>query len=655
MTGFRRAILLAVVAGVVTAAGSRAAEPVKNRPPLAPGSFYPLPLTSVKPQGWLREQLRIQAEGITGHLDEFWPDVGPNSAWLGGAGEGWERGPYYLDGLLPLAYLLEDEKLIAKVKPWVEWTLTHQRNDGSIGPEKNRDWWPIMIMLKVLAQYQEATGDPRVIPVMEKYFAYQSAMLSSRPLESWAVYRWQDELASVVWTYNRTGDAKLLQLAGQLKQQGFDWRKHFENFVYLDKVTREQAKHDTHGVNNAMGLKAAALWYLISKDPGDREATGHMLEALDRYQGLPNGMFSADEHYAGRNPSQGIETCAVVESMFSLEQDLRVLGDAALGDRLEKIAFNPLPGLQTSDMWGHQYDQQPNQVMCSLGRRDWTTNGPESNLFGLEPNFGCCTANLHQGWPKFAASLWMASADGGLAVAAYGPSTVKSKASGVDVTVEEATDYPFRDRITLAVTPARPVRFPLRLRIPAWTNEPRIRINGQTVEAAGPGAWQRIEREWRAGDRVEITLPMPVRVIRGFHDSISVERGPLIYSLRIAESWSKLKQTGPAADWEVFPTSPWNYALRVDGANPERSFEVEEAPLARQPFNNQSPPVVLRAKARRLPQWMMVDDSAAAPPQSPVASRLKDETVTLIPYGAARLRITAFPVLGPDQPEPKKQ
>jgi hypothetical protein len=640
---------LLCLAPMVSAADFPAQSPVKNRAPLAESAFYRLPLGAIKPKGWLLEQLRIQSEGITGHLDEFWADVGANSAWLGGAGEGWERGPYYLDGLVPLAYLLNDPRLIAKAQPWMEWTLTHQRADGGIGPEKNKDWWPIMIMLKVMTQYQEATGDPRVIPAMGKYFAYQASLLDTLPLKSWAVYRWQDELASILWLYNRTGDAKLLALAERLKGQGFDWPAMFTNFPFLGKVTQAQAKHDTHGVNNAMGLKTAALWYLISKQAGDREETAHMFEALDKYQGLPNGMFSADEHFAGRNPSQGIELCAVVESMFSLELDLAVLGDAWMGDRLEKLAFNPLPGAQTADQLSHQYDQQPNQVMCSLGKRDWTTNGPESNLFGLEPNFGCCTANLHQGWPKFTSALWMASADGGLAVAAYAPSEVRTRINGAEVTVTEATEYPFRDRVSLTVAVSAPLRFPLHLRIPAWTAEAAIAVNGQKVDGVSAGSYRRIDREWRNGDRVEIRLPMPVRVIPGYAGSVSVEHGPLVYSLRIGEHWSKLKQTGPVADWEVFPTSPWNYALRVDAGNPAASFEVVEAPVGRQPFGA-NPPVLLKAKARRLPQWVIVNDSAAAPPASPIAVQAKDrapdETVILAPYGAARLRITSFPVLG---------
>ena len=159
----------------------------------------------------------------------------------------------------------------------------------------------------------------------------------------------------------------------------------------------------THGVNNGQAIKAQPVWSLVSKSEKDRQGFAQQLAMLDKYHGLPNGMFSCDEHLAGRNPSQGSELCTVVEMMYSLEQSLAILGDPALGDRLERIAYNALPGTFTDDMWAHQYNQQPNQVEVSLHRKPWTTDGPESNLYGLEPNFGCCTANFHQGWPKLAA------------------------------------------------------------------------------------------------------------------------------------------------------------------------------------------------------------------------------------------------------------
>ncbi len=615
-----------------------------NRAPIQPNAFDPLPLGAVKPTGWLLRELQIQANGLSGHLDEFWPDVGPNSGWLGGTGESWERGPYFLDGLVPLAFLTGDERLIAKAKKWVDWTLSNQEADGWIGPARMTDWWPNYVMLKVLTQYQEATGDPRVIPLMQKYFAFQAAHLDERPLKDWAVYRWQDEVLSILWLYNRTGDARLLALARRLHDLGHDWDAQFADFQDTGKVARADATLANHGVNNAMAMKAAAVWWLLTGEQNDRDGVDRMLSDLDRYDGQPNGIFSADEHYAGLDPSQGTELCAVVEAMFSLETDISILGDAALGDRLEKIAYNALPGTVTDDGWAHQYDQQANQVMVSVANRRWATNGPDSNIYGLEPNYGCCTANMHQGWPKFVAHLWMATTDGGLAAAAYGPSEVSTLvAGGTPVSIEETTDYPFREAVKLEMKIDHAAKFPLVLRIPGWAAGASVAVNGAPLADVKPGEFFRVEREWRSGDRVELQFPMQVINTAWFHNSISVQRGPLVFSLKIGESWSALKKTGPATDWEVFPTTPWNYALIVNPKDPASSFTVTELPAGNQPFSLSGAPVVITAKARRLPGWELEDDSAGPLPISPVTSKQPVESISLVPYGAAKLRITAFP------------
>jgi DUF1680 family protein len=643
---------------------------VKNRAPLAANAFYPLPLTSIKPKGWLRQQLQIQADGLTGHLDEFWPDVGPNSGWLGGSGEPWERGPYYLDGLLPLAYLLEDPKLIAKAKKWVDWTLDHQQPNGALGPvappeakkpEDYADWWPKMVMLKVLTQYYEATGDPRVVPAMERYFEHHLAESQKRPLRDWGRQRWADELLSVLWVYNRTGNTRLFELARTLGAQGRDWKAHFADFQYPSKVDSNFWKSQkggglsdlalgVHGVNNGMALKTSTVWSQVSNDASDRKAIYQMFAMLDKYHGHPNGMFSCDEHYAGTDPSQGTELCTVVESMFSLEQAIAVLGDAQLADRLEKMAYNAQPATMSGDMWSHQYDQQPNQVLCSLEKRHWTSNGPESNLFGMDVNFGCCTANMHQGWPKFAASLWMATAGDGLAAVAYAPSEVKTVVKGgVPVTIIEETEYPFRDEIRLTVNPERGAEFGLALRIPAWADQASITVNGRKIAGIKAGAFHTISRAWKKGDQVRLKLPMSLRTSRWQNNSVAVERGPLLYSLKIGEDWRKTQgklrnpAIPPAADWEVHPTTPWNYALAIDLQSPRA--EVIEKPIGKIPFSAEGAPIEIRVKGRRLPQWTLTQGSAGPLPVSPVTSGEPEETLTLIPYGSAKLRITAFPYL----------
>ncbi|MGA2538957.1 MAG: beta-L-arabinofuranosidase domain-containing protein [Terracidiphilus sp.] len=348
---------------------------VKDRAPLTPSAFYMLLQGSIRPTGWLRAQLQIQANGLSGHLDETWPDVGPNSGWLGGSGESWERGPYFLDGLVPLAYLLDDSRLKAKAQRYIDWTLDHQAangqaSSGMIGPASNDDWWPRIVMLKVLTQYQEFSGDTRVIPVVDKYFRCQLGELPKRPLRDWGKFRWQDELLSVIWLYNRTGSSYLLDLARLLHQQGYDWMAQYNNFQYTQRITAEFLKLKegdglkdlalaTHGVNNGQAIKTGAVWSLVSGAEADRRAVTKMMAELDKYHGLPNGMFSCDEHLAGPDPSQGSELCTVVESMYSLERSLAIVGDPALGDRLEKLAFNALPGTLTDDMWAHQYNQEP--------------------------------------------------------------------------------------------------------------------------------------------------------------------------------------------------------------------------------------------------------------------------------------------------------
>ena len=632
------------------------AKPIANHSPLQPNRYNLLPLTSIRPTGWLREQLRVQANGLGGHLDEIWPDVGPNSGWLGGTGESWERGPYFLDGLVPLAFLLDDERLKAKVHKWVNWTLTHQRPDGEIGPLKNNDWWPRMVMVKVLAQYQEATGDPRVMPLLQRYFHYQLAEMPNRPLRDWGKYRWHDEALVVLWLYNRTGDPKLIELARLLHQQGHDWRAEFENFPYTYKTTIENLHMqagkmdpaiamDTHGVNNSMGLKSSPVWWLLSGNQSDRSALHHQLAMLDKWHGEPNGMFSADEHFAGTDPSQGTELCAVVEAMFSLEQSFAILGEPALADRLERIAYNALPGTFTDDMWAHQYDQQSNQIQCSVAKRQWSTNGPDSNLYGLEPNFGCCTANLHQGWPKLVSSLWMATPEGGLAAVVYAPCTVQTTLNGVPVHLAVTTEYPYREQVLIDVNPQRAARFPLQLRIPAWATGATIQVNGKPAPAPQAGSFATLTRTWRKGDRVELHFPMQPRTSRWFHDSVAIERGPIVYSLALGTSWEKVKDRGPASDWSANPTTPWNYAVAVDEQNPAASVQVVERPAVGPVFTRSGAPIELHLRGRRVPQWSEQEGSAGPLPQSPVQSAEPEEELVLLPYGAAKLRITAFPRL----------
>ena len=641
---------------------------------LRPSAFAELPLGAVRPTGWLRKQLELQAKGLGGHLDEFWPDI-KDSAWIGGKAEGWERTPYWLDGAIPLAYLLDDPALKAKVKTHVDYILAHQTADGWLGPigdndpnHKPYDVWPLFVMFKALIQYEQATADPRVVPAMLRACRKIDEVTTREPLYSWAHYRGADLIVGLHWLQDKTADPGVLALADKLYKQSYNWRDHFDHF---DKYRAKATKFglDNHGVNNAMGLKFSAVRYRQSGDPKDRDAIANMLKQLDTYHGQATGIFTCDEHFAGRSPSQGSELCTVAEAMYSLELAEGITGNLGLGDRVEKLAFNAFPATFKKDMCAHQYDQQANQVVVKVSDPHvYTDNGPDANLYGLEPNFGCCTANMHQGWPKFASHLWAKSADGGLAAMAYAPSVVETRIGGNPVRVELKTDYPFSDELTFTVRSDVPTAFPLRLRIPSWNREREVKVTGRNLDlgvssigtgAAGAELTGRmrisfaeggsclLSGTWEGTTTIKLSLPMPVTLYKGFHNAVAIKRGPLVYSLKIATEWKKRKGNEPFADWEVFPTSPWNYALQIDRDHPETSITFESRAVGDRPFSQEGAPITAKVKGRRLPGWTLEKNAAAPPPPSPVTVDGPLVDLTLIPYGCTDLRVTEFPTLGP--------
>jgi hypothetical protein len=631
--------------------------------PLPQQPFSPLPLGAVRPSGWLREQLIVQARGLSGHLFEQWPDdVGANCAWLGGTGDGWERAPYYLDGLIPLARLLGSKRLIALADRYVEAILASQREDGSFGTPDD-DWWPRTIVYKALLQQFGATGDRRVVHFLLRAMAHQFRALEHTPLRKWAIPRAGEGALCAMQLYGLTGKTVLLDLAKRLLEQGSDWTSFFHSFPYgrdLKKTlpwselaqlrdnpaTPDAAKyafdsyHMSHVVNLAMALKYPAVSHALRGGLKESQAARLGYERLMKGHGVAHGLFTGDEHLSGNMPTQGTETCAVVEAMFSFQTLLALSGDAFWGDLNEKLAYGALPAAFTADMFGHQYDQQVNQVLVSRAKRAWYNNDETANLFGFAPHFGCCTANYHQGWPKFAASLWMQSADGGLAAQGYAPCTVRWRVNGKPVALEVSGGYPYQGDVRIEIKEADG-NFPLHLRIPGWADGAHCLINGATVGTPQAGEYQVIERAWKTGDVIELRLPMVPRVTTWSRQTAAVERGPMLYALKVGEEWTRIAVRDgcpECPDWGVAPTTPWNYALLPEAPIVEKEGSVQPAA-----FGYGKPPVLV-AKAVPLPDWKMKNNSAAPPPVLPKVNPEQAVDVELVPYGGTAMRIAQFPV-----------
>lgn len=635
---------------------------------LRPNPYHELPLGAIKPQGWLREMLVTQQQGATGQLDQLYPLVmGSRNGWLGGDGDQWERGPYWIDGLLPLAYILDDKALIAKLKPWVEWAIKSQTPDGHFGPTKDypgergiqrdnaRDWWPKMVMLKILKQYYSATNDQRVIKLMTGYFRYQLKELPQKPLDHWtfwARYRGGDNLQIVYWLYNITKDPFLLELGDLLHKQTFDFTK---GFLQTDMLSRFNS---IHCVNLAQGIKTPIVYYQHHPEQQYLDAMKKGFADLRQYNGMAHGLYGGDEGLHGNNPTQGSELCSAVEMMYSLETALEITGDVDYADKLEKIAFNALPTQISDDFQTHQYFQQANQVKLTRQMRNFCENhGGTDITFGLLIGYPCCTSNMHQGWPKFTQNLWYTTADKGIAALVYAPSEVTTKvAGGVTVTWKEETGYPFEESIRFTVQGKQTATYPLHLRVPAWCKQATVKINGQVDQEAKGNQVIKVTRVWKPGDVVELVLPMHIFRNRWHEQSMSIERGPITYALKMGEEWRKVTNTKDPQEYgetyyEVHPTTPWNYGLfDMPNEKLDQYFKVETTgKQTNYPWNLENAPIQIRTKAKRIPSWGLYNDMTGPLPYSPIyllEAAKEEEDIILVPYGATTLRVSQFPLVG---------
>ena len=684
---------------------SRNSHYVSNKAPLQPSKLIKLPVGSVKPEGWLLEYFNRQKNGLTGNLGKIsaWLDKKDN-AWLSKSGEGkwgWEEVPYWLKGYANIGYITEDKEMIDEAKIWIESVLNSQREDGYFGPEpyvsgtldvrtreldqkkrKSIDFWPNMIMLYCLQSYYEYSNDQRVIDLMTNYLKFQLDIEEEELLSGkhyWDRVRGGDNLHSVIWLYNRTGEKWLLELAEKVYRRTAPWtsRGHDLNDIKNPKDKREGVEFpdwftdiiDWHNVNIAQGFRTPAQYYLLNGDEAYLNATYENFNIVRAHFGqVPGGMFGGDENSRPGydDPRQGIELCGVVEQMNSDEHLLRITGDIFWADHLEEIAFNSYPATVSPDFKAVRYITSPNMVLS-----DSESHGPGIANWGPFLNFNpfssrCCQHNHTQGWPYFTENLWMATPDNGLAAVVYAPSIINAKVGNdTEVSINNKTKYPFEDNLLFEFKMDKSDAFPIYFRIPSWAENSEILINGKKINVtAKKGKYLRINRKWSNGDLVNLNLPKKIilKTWEKNHNSVSLNYGPLTFSLKIKENyinkpsdksaiidskWQKDVDTDNWPTYEIYPGSPWNYGLILkDDLN--EAFEVveKEWPKDNFPFTNESSPIYIKARAKKIESWKIGETKLVGElMDSPVESNEKEEIIELVPMGSSRLRISSFPVI----------
>ncbi len=589
----------------------------------------------LKPLGWLKRQLEIQAEGLSGNLDKIWPDI-RNSSWIGGDKEGWERVPYWLDGFIPLAYLLENEDMINRAKKYIDAILSFQKPDGWICPckdeeRKTYDTWAVQLITKTLTVYYECSKDERIPDIIYKVLKNYYELLKNGEIKlyDWGKARWFECFIAINFIYERCKEDWLIDLAKILKEQGMNYNEA----TPLWERPLNRWRFDTHIVNIGMMLKSEAVSCDILNEEYSDNAE-YLYSILEKHNGTPVGLFTGDECLSGLSPLQGTELCAVAEQMYSYEILFAATGDKKWAERLEVLAFNALPATISDDMWTHQYDQMSNQIACIKfpGKPLFRTNGSESHLFGLEPNYGCCTANFNQAWPKFALSAFMHS-ENEIICAVPVPSVLND--DGVHIKLE--TNYPFENSFKYTVETEK--SFTLKIRIPSFAKN--LAVNGEKTSS------EELSFDFGSGEKAEINIDFETEAYfdKRPYKLNTVKCGSLVFSVPIKYETKMyeyekdgVERKFPYCDYEYIPVSDWNFAYCGT------SLDWQENEISNIPFSSQNPPVAIKTTVKKI-NWGFEDgyDSVCAKLPESRKAISDEEEIVLYPYGCAKLRMTELP------------
>jgi uncharacterized protein len=676
---------------------SRSSDDAAAHPQFA--AFSEIPLHCIEPEGWLKAYLVRQKNGITGHLDESGGFPFNTYGWAGpGISDvpadlfAYEQTGYWVDGMIRCAFLLQDADLIRKATQHTNYVLQHPDKDGYLGPLalKRETRWPHVVFFRALSAQASATEDKNIASEVKRHF-----LSSPYP---YAGAREACSIEAILWAYEHENDPALLRLADEI------YRK-FESSLDVNGVSPatyvDGKPSDAHGVTYNEMAKLGALLYMNTGKENYLRVSVEAYKKIDAFYMLVDGVHSSSEGLRKVTSLESHETCDISDYTWSVGYLLMATGNADYADKIERACFNAAPGAVSEDFTSLQYFSCPNQVIAAHNtNHNIYFRGDRTMAFATAHIAACCSGNVNRAMPNFAARMWMRDADNGLVAALYAPSKVTYRV-GKDrrkVTITEKTRYPFSDRIEFAMNMEQDTEFPFTVRIPGWCKAAGVVINGKPIDGkAEAGTFVKINRKFSDGDVVAVMLPQEIKATSWPSNGFAIERGPIVFSLKIDEEWEPMDKAVEACIGEigvynlkrrypgllgnnVYPKSPWNYALDIDLNNASAKVNLTERQWRDEnPWSANEPPILLEVPARRLAGWELdrkqeivleggINDPGLVPTKSNSSQMTKKgdfvftpdlptsesadlelasgtEMVTLVPYGCAKLRVTVFPTV----------
>ncbi len=686
--GFNLALCLIVLNVNCTHQSITKQIPVRNY-----AVYSELPLNAIKPNGWLRHFLQNQNSGLTRFLNDVYPNnVGawsqpkldslrkPNPiTWP------FEQTAYLTDGQFSCGYLLNDTSLITMALKKINYTLDHPDSTGYMGSAQIRDKrWPHSVFFRALKNYYQVSKDKKVLLRLSNHFLNEKYPHSNDIRES-------INIESIVWLYSETGDTALLNYAEEIYNLVDKKKFIYEPFERVETGAADFLNgkpSNTHGVTYFERAKLGAILFAATGKQKYLQPSIAAFEKIDKYHMMVDGIPATSENLRSPIPSELHETCVIGDFCWSAGYVLMATGNANYADKIERAMFNAAPGAITADFKTVQYFSGPNQTVATNASCHSVFFGGGSYMqYMPSPHTECCPTNLNRFMPNYISRLWMLDNNGGIVAAMYGPSELHYVAgeNSDSVTITEQTQYPFDDNIEFVVNTHKKefIAFPLTIRIPAWCSKPSITINGAAInEHLTPGSYITINRKFKNQDRIVAAFPQEIKTTKWDRNGIAVERGPLVYALKIDQNFeidsSEKVSTPDFPAYNIYPVSPWNYALNINETIPG-NIQLVKKPITDNPWIQKNAPFELRVPAYRVLGWDLVRtnhfsteiwgdglDSSGQKvwmhydkytvkgqmiftPAIPVGAGFRErlstteDMVTLIPYGCTQLRITIFP------------